>query len=123
MSGGSHAIEPGVPVRVSSLGDLVRLATVNAARMAVSPIYRFKFRGRTVYMIQTVYKDYYRQYGIPILYYYSREGEGENGNYILVKVGDGGENIEVSNGVKPGWLAIPIINLDGKPPYVPDDIV
>ncbi|MCE4604817.1 MAG: cren protein [Aeropyrum sp.] len=123
MEAGREAQPPALAVRVQSLEDLVRLASVNAARMAISPIYRFRFKDSTVYMIQTVYKDYYRQYGVPILYYYAGEGEESSPKYILVKVDEEGEKVEKSDGVKPGWLAVPVVNLSEKPSYVPDDIV
>ncbi|WP_218184395.1 hypothetical protein [Aeropyrum camini] len=98
---------------------------MNAVRMSVSPIYRFKHGGKAFYMVQTVYKDYYKQYGVPIIYYYSEtldDGEDNAPGYVLVKVDENGENVELGNRVKPGWLAIPVVNLEGKPAYVPDDI-
>ncbi|GBF08423.1 hypothetical protein apy_01480 [Aeropyrum pernix] len=125
MESSSPEIPVAVAVKVSSLNDLVRLASVNAARMSVSPLYRFKHGEKIFYMVQTVYKDFYKQYGVPIVYYYSEPlggGEDRAPAYVLVKVDENGEAVELGNRVKPGWLAIPVVNLEGKPAYVPDDI-
>ncbi len=106
-------------VRVSSLNDLVRLATSLAGRMVVMPIYRFKSGDGAVYFLQMMYKDYYRCYGLPVIYYYRSEREDRNPKYIIVRADETGEKLEVSDRVRPGWIAVPIINLAEKPVYVP----
>jgi len=114
-----------IAIRVSSLGDLVRLASSAVHMMIVMPIYRFKYKGKLVYAIQTIYKDFYKLYGIPIIYYYVSDDdslEASKAKYILIKVDETGEKVEISDRTKPGWVGVPLINLDSKPPFIPDDI-
>lgn len=119
-------VEKAVVVRVSSLADLARLAVTPAARFMVMPIYRFKWKGRVIYMVHLSFKDYYKKYGIPLIYYYSRPVEedvpDENAKYILAKADEMGERIEISSVTKTGYVSIPIINLAEKPLFVPDEI-
>jgi len=115
-----------IVIRVSSLGDLVRLASSTAQMMLIMPIYRFKLKGKIIYAIQTIYKDYYKLYGLPIIYYYIEDGEAvedSKAKYILIKVDETGEKIETTDKIRPGWIGIPIINLTEKPPFIPDDII
>ena len=111
-----------VAVRVKSVSDIVKLAAIGAARMTVLPVYRYAGGGRTVYFLQTVFKDYYRLYGLPVIYYYVERGESRKGRYILVKVDEEGEKIEFSNGSRPGWIPIPIVDLEELPPFLPEDL-
>ncbi len=112
-----------VAVRVKSLSDLAKIATLGAARMFILPIYKFREGGKTVFMVQTVFKDYYKLYGLPIIYYYvgDEEASGDH-KYLLVKVDESGEYLELSRGTKPGWIAIPIVELTEKPPFAPSDL-
>lgn len=115
-----------VAVRVSSLGDLVRLASSTAHMMVVMPVYRFRYRGKVVYAIQTIYKDFYKLYGVPVVYYYVSEDDGldaSKAKYILVKVDEMGEKVEITDRTKPGWIGVPLVNLESKPPFIPNDIV
>ncbi len=112
-----------VAIRVSSLGDLARLASTLASRMFVMPVYRFRGKGGVVYALQTIYKDYYKYYGVPVVYYYvSEEDWGRSVKYILARADETGERVEVSDRTRTGWVAIPVINLEEKPGYMPDDI-
>ncbi|MCE4598991.1 MAG: cren protein [Desulfurococcales archaeon] len=112
-------------IRVSSLGDIARLASTLASRMLIMPVYRFKYNGKVYYTLQTIYKDYYRFYGIPIVYYYvDEEGstDGKDVKYILARADETGERVEVSDKTRTGWVVIPIINLAEKPDFIPDNI-
>ena len=111
-----------IAVKVSRLSDLAKIATLGASRMFILPIYRYVENGRTIYFVQTVFKDYFKLYGLPVIYYYVENGEGRKGGYILIKVDESGEQVELSSGTKPGWLAVPIIDLDGKPIFIPNDL-
>lgn len=114
-----------VAIRVSSFGDLVRLVSSAAHMMVVMPVYRFKFKGKIVYAVQTIYKDYYKLYGVPIVYYYSTDDDGLDpfkAKYILAKADESGEKIEVSDRTRLGWLSIPLVNLEDKPPFIPDSL-
>ena len=113
-------------VRVSGLEDLARLAASTAARLVVMPVYRFRENGRVYYMVHLSFKDYYKQYGIPLIYYYSRpEGEDvpdEQAKYILVKADETGERVEVTSKTRHGHVVIPIIKLARRPPFVPEGL-
>lgn len=113
-----------VPVRVDSLKDLARIAASIVTLGQPAYLVRFPSRnGGKVYGIIAVLRDYYKLYGLPMLYYYlDSDNKLGDGNYLLVKVDDQGEHIEVSRGTRPGWVAIPIINLAEKPPFFPEDI-
>ncbi len=118
--------EKAVHVRVSSLGDLVRLASTLASRMIVMPVYRVSRDGRTVYFLQMMYKDYYKYYGLPIVYYYVEEDaskSAEEAKYILAKSDETGEKIEISRKTRPGWLAIPLVNLEEVPSYLDEEVL
>lgn len=119
--GGERAI-PGqaVTIRVQSLTDLARMAG-NSARLIPTPIYVFVEEGRSYYFIQTVYKDFYKLYGVPIIYYYVEEGSPPAEGYLAIKADERGEKVELSPGVKPGWLLIPLVKLAERPPYFPRD--
>ena len=112
-----------VVVRVLSLSDLVKIAAIGAARMAVLPIYRYAGKGKTVFFIQTVFKDYYKLYGLPLIYYYTASGENRQGKYVLVRVDEEGEKMEISDRSRPGWVTIPIIDLAELPPFMPEEVL
>jgi len=123
--GRKHEIAPAVAVRLSSISDLVRMAS--SAAMAMQPTYIIRFRspsGRTVLGFLAVFRDYYNYYGIPMFYYvYDDNDTFRDANYILVKVDENGERIEPSKTTRPGYIAIPIINVSSLPQFlVPPDI-
>jgi hypothetical protein len=108
-------------VEVDSLSDIARLATSMASYAIVMPIYRCFESDLVYYFIQTTYRDYYKYYGIPIIYYFrSKPTEDEQRyKYVLLKVDESGEKVELSDRSRPGWAAVPIINLKSKPPFMP----
>ncbi|MCX8196171.1 MAG: hypothetical protein N3F67_03745 [Acidilobaceae archaeon] len=111
--------ERAISVRVQSLSDIARLA-VSASPMAPMPVYRFREGSRTFYMVQAVYKDYYKLYGLPIVYYHVQEEGEERAKYILIKVDEAGERVELSDRTRPGWIAVPIVNLAERPSFFPE---
>ena len=114
-------IEGAIAVKVSSLEDLVRLASTLASRLIVMPIYRFKEDGQVYYFIQASYKDYYKQYGLPVLYYYSRpeseDVEDSKAKYVIAKADEMGERVEITDRVRPGFTAVPLVNLAERPAF------
>ncbi|MDP8003693.1 MAG: hypothetical protein ACP5I6_07260 [Caldisphaera sp.] len=108
-------------LKVNSLNDLARLASTMAAHLILMPIYRYISNDKTIYFVQATYKDYYKYYGIPIIYFYEAKEEinYEKARYILIKTDEVGEKVEVSDKIKPGFIAIPIINIEGRPPFFP----
>lgn len=113
-----------IPVKVGSLRDLARIAA--SIVTLGQPAYLVRFPGKDggkVYGIIAVLRDYYKLYGLPMLYYYVDSGnELGDGSYLLVKLDDQGEHIEVSHATRPGWVAIPIINLAEKPSFFPEEV-
>ncbi|MCE4601026.1 MAG: cren protein [Desulfurococcales archaeon] len=123
MSGYCEADKVGeaISVRVETLSDLVRLASSLAGRMVVMPVYRFKSGKGSVYFLQMMYKDYYRCYGLPVIYYYVAEDDERDASqvkYIIARTDESGERIEVTDRARPGWVVVPVINLAEKPVYV-----
>ena len=113
-----------IPVKVSGIHDLARIAASIITLGQPAYLVRFTSRnGSKVYGIIAVLRDYYKLYGLPMLYYYvDSEGRLGDGNYLLVKVDDQGEHVELSKSTRPGWVAIPIIDLAEKPPFFPDEL-
>ncbi|ABM79996.1 hypothetical protein [Hyperthermus butylicus] len=113
-----------IPVKVSGIHDLARIAASIITLGQPAYLVRLPSRnGGKVYGIIAVLRDYYKLYGLPMLYYYvDDEGRLGDGNYLLVKVDDQGEHVELSKSTRPGWVAIPIIDLAEKPPFFPDEL-
>lgn len=105
------------PVEVQSLNDLARFAASMVALGQPVYVVHFKDGERHVYGVFAVYHDYYDLYGVPLFYYYS-SNEELDGTYILIKAEEPKESVQVSYGTKPGWVAIPIVNLKSKPPLI-----
>ena len=121
---GQHAskieLAPVVPIKLASIRDLVRMAS--SAAMSMQPTYIIRFRsrsGKTVLGFLAVFRDYYNYYGIPMFYYaYDECGEFEDASYVLVKLDESGERIEPSKSSRPGYVTIPIINIEKLPPFL-----
>ncbi len=113
-----------VPVRVSKVNDLARMAASIAMLGQSTYLVRFKLGdGRVVYGLIALLRDYYDLYGLPILYYAVVESGGhEEKNYLLVKIDEQGEHVEFADGARPGWVSIPIVNLAEKPRFFPDEL-
>ncbi|MEM0217325.1 MAG: hypothetical protein QXM73_01045 [Candidatus Nezhaarchaeales archaeon] len=109
-------IEPTTLIRVKSLNDLARFAASMSTLGQMIYVIHFEHEGKHVYGLFAVYHDYYNLYGLPIFYYYI-SNEKLNGKYLLIKTEEGKEYVLVSEGSKPGWVAIPIISLDEPPPF------
>lgn len=112
-----------IPVKVSSIHDLARIAA--SIITLGQPAYLVRFQGKDgkkIYGIIAVLRDYYKLYGLPMLYYYIDSDNLGDGNYLLVKVDDQGEHVELSKSTRPGWVAIPIIDLKEKPAFFPEEL-
>ena len=112
----SETLPKVVRIEVESLADLSRLAVTMASYAVIMPIYGFR-EGDEIYLfVQATYKDYYKYYGIPLIYYYRTKDESiARGKYVLIKVDETGEKVEISDRSRPGWTAIPLIWLKTKP--------
>ncbi len=112
-----------VPVRVKSLRDIARIAANIVALGQVAYIVRFQDNQKNILGLIAVLRDYYDLYGLPILYYYvDEENQYTNNRYILVKVDEEGEHIQASNTAKHGWVPVPIIDFQEKPPFLPENL-
>ena len=113
-----------VPVKVSSVNDLARMAASITMLGQSTYLVRFKLsNGKVVYGLIALLRDYYDLYGLPILYYAVAEpGEHEEKNYLLVKIDEQGEHIEFGQGARPGWVTIPIVNIVEKPRFFPEEL-
>lgn len=116
----SEEVQKALVFEVSSLADLARLAASMVAYGLVMPIYAYSDGGSIRLFVQSDYRDYYKQYGLPIIYMYAASSdEIGKGKYVLIKVDETGERVEVSDKARPGWTSIPIIWLKGKPSIMP----
>lgn len=112
-----YEIIPPISLRVNSIEDLARFVASIAALGQPIYVLHFNADGKNVLGIIAVYRDYYKFYGMPIFYYYVSDKE-VSGKYFLVKAEETGEQVIISEGVKPGWIAIPIIRLKEKPSFI-----
>ncbi|ABL77940.1 hypothetical protein [Thermofilum pendens] len=111
-------VEPILAVKLASINDLARLASSASTMGHVTYVVHFaETPERHIYGIFIVFRDYYKLYGLP-MFYYIESKEELRGNYILFRSDDSGEQVEVSKGAKPGYIAIPIVNLAGRIPIV-----
>jgi len=106
-----------IPIQVAQFEDLVRFATSMRTFGQNSYILYFEHNGKHVYGIFVVFRDYYKYYGLPLFYYTIRKEPPEK-PYLLVKIDERGENIEFSEGIKSGWIPVPIISLKEKPDII-----
>lgn len=111
------SIKPVVKIKLRDLADLARFASTTASVGHTTYVIHYVEESQHIYGLFIVYRDYYRLYGVPMFYYITTEKPLE-GNYILFRADDAGEHVEVREGSKPGWIAIPIVNLDEKPAYL-----
>ncbi|MEM1707051.1 MAG: hypothetical protein QXT76_05535 [Sulfolobales archaeon] len=110
-----------VKIRVKDFADLVRLAASGIMMGQPTYILRLVTRGDVcVYGIMAVFKDFYRYYGIPLIYYWSDDGckMPMDRNYAVVKSDETGEHIELSKGFKAGVINVPIINVQEVPSFI-----
>ncbi|HIQ03460.1 MAG TPA: cren protein [Desulfurococcales archaeon] len=110
--------EKALAIRVNSLNDIARFAATISTLGQPIYILRFKVNGKYVYGILAVFRDYYKYYGIPLFYYYVTDRGSEHERYLLIRTDETGERVELSKGVRPGWVAIPIITLTEKPEFI-----
>ncbi|MEM4810402.1 MAG: hypothetical protein QXS92_00650 [Thermofilum sp.] len=103
-----------IPLKLRALGDLARLVGSTMTMGHPSYLIHFAEQGKHVYGVFIVFRDYYRLYGVPMFYYVISEKELP-GNYLLYRSDESGEYVEVSKGIKPGYVAVPIGKLREKP--------
>ena len=107
-------VETMIPIKLRDIKDLARLASSMVSLGHSTYLIYFQHKERHFYGVFMVFRDYYKYYGIPMFYYVTLN-EPLKGNYLLIKVDDESEKVEVSNGAKHGWISLPIIGLTEKP--------
>jgi len=115
MERGSQ-LEPPRTLKVASLRDLARFAASLASMGSSVYVIHFAHGGKHIYGFLTVYRDYYKYYGVPIFYYFESDEELQ-GSYILVKLNER-ERVEIGDSARPGWIHIPIVTLGEKPDFI-----
>jgi len=110
-----------VKIRVKDFSDLARLAASGIMMGQPTYIVRFTLEsGSCVYGVMAVFKDFYRYYGIPLMYYWVDEEcrLPLDRNYVIVRSDELGEHVELNKGFKPGTINIPVINLKEVPDFI-----
>jgi len=115
-----HSIEKVVGIKVSSINDIARFAMSLASLGQTPYIIRFKKENKVVYGLLAVFRDYYKYYGLPLLYYHVDDDVSKHSgkNYILIRSDEAGEKVEFSEGTRPGWIAIPILDIETIPDFL-----
>ncbi len=113
-------IDKVVGVKVSSINDIARFAMSLVSLGQAPYIIRFRKDNKIVYGLLAVFRDYYKYYGLPLLYYHVEEHREEHDNkyYILIRSDEAGERVELSEGTRPGWVAIPILDIKVIPDFL-----
>lgn len=109
--------EKAVGVKLTSVADLARLASSMVSMGGSVYIIHFAHNGKHYYGLLATFRDYYKYYGVPLLYYVEVE-EPLKGKYLAVKVDESGERVESIDGVRPGWICIPIVHVERKPVFI-----
>ncbi len=108
-------IKPVYSLEASSIADIARFAAMMISLGQPAYLIRFTHEEKNYYGMFVIFHDYFNLNGVPIFYYCTNENEGK---YILVRVDEGGETILFSDRTKAGFISIPVISLDKKPPFV-----
>lgn len=115
--------EKAVLIKTATFNDLVRLASASIIpHQVMTYLIKFRHRDKIVIGILGVFRDYYKNYGIPVFYYYTFSGDdpqASEANYVILYTGE--DRFELSKNPRPG-VSIPIISLAEKPVFIPDDL-
>lgn len=106
-----------VCVKLQSVADLARLASSMVTMTSTIYIVHFDHNGKHYYGLFATFRDYFKYYGVPILYYVELS-EPLKGRYLAIKVDESGERVESTAGVRAGWVCLPIVTLDRKPDFI-----
>lgn len=111
-------VESVVAVKVSSLNDIARLAASLISMGQPSYIVKFYEGDKPVYGLFAIFRDYYKLYGVPMIYYHPVDRDNKDSKYVLVKTDGVEEEVKLSPTTKPGYIAVPIIVLAEKPSFI-----
>lgn len=105
-------IEPFRYIEVLTINDLVRLAA-SSGLTKPTQIFHFEKENKNYYCVFTSLLGL-PDSKLPVCYYYISK-KNHKGRYAIMKSDSAPEQIEFTDFVKRGWLAVPIIHLK-KPP-------
>ncbi len=113
-----------IPIKLKSIRDLARMA--GSTTLMMQPTYVVRYRnskGRLVMGFLAVFRDFYNYYGLPLFYYCLVDDSYTDGNYLIVKSDESGERVELSKSPRPGFVSVPIVDLDEAPEFLfPKDL-
>jgi len=105
-----------IGIRVSKISDLAKLAISSAAPMSPPrTLFRFKGKNKTLIALVLSFPNYYEYRGLPLTFYYEcREDDAScrNSSYVSYRVVESGEQVQFSEKNLPGWMMIPIIDIE-----------
>lgn len=105
-----------IGIRVSSISDLARLAVSYSTPMSPPrTLFRIKNRGKIVIALTLSFPNYYELRGIPLTFFYECEDKDvscKSSAYVSYRVLEGGEQVQFTEKSLPGWMMIPIINIE-----------
>lgn len=104
-------------IKLATVSDLARLASSMVSMGSAVYLIHFNYHKKHYYGLLATFRDYYKNYGVPLFYFIERD-EPLKGKYLAIKVDETGEKVECIEGVKAGWICIPIVSLDEKPVFI-----
>ena len=110
------SIEAPKNIQVEDIKDLARLVASTVSMGQPIYVVHFSHNEKHYYGVLGVYNHYYQEQGMPLFYYYA-SAKMQGDKYILVKMDDR-EEVTFAEGIRPGWAAVPIINLKEKPAFL-----
>ncbi|MGC8679499.1 MAG: hypothetical protein C0177_04370 [Fervidicoccus fontis] len=105
-----------IGLKVSSISDLARLAISYSTPMSPPrTLFRIRNEGKTIIALILSFPNYYELRGLPLTFYFECE-EGNAGcktsSYLSYRVIEGGEQVQFTDKSLPGWVMIPVINVE-----------
>ena len=108
-----------IPIRLKSINDLARMASSTTLMMQPTYVVRYRDdKGKLILGFLAVFRDFYNYYGLPLFYYCLVDERFASGNYLIVRSDESGEKVELSKSPKPGFVSVPIIDLDKAPEFL-----
>lgn len=105
-----------IGVKVSKISDLAKLAISSAVPMSPPrTLFRFKGKNKTLIALVLSFPNYYEYRGLPLTFYYEcREDDAScrSSSYVSYRVVESGEQVQFSEKNLPGWMMIPIIDIE-----------
>ncbi|MGC8752499.1 MAG: hypothetical protein ACP5RO_03025 [Fervidicoccaceae archaeon] len=105
-----------ISLKVSSISDLARLAISYSTPMSPPrTLFRIRNEGKTIIALILSFPNYYELRGLPLTFYFEcEEGNAscKTSSYLSYRVIEGGEQVQFTDKSLPGWVMIPVINVE-----------